>query len=61
LPLSDAAASKRQLPRGFLPVAGMSVAPPITTVDPFDTADVTVTYAITTVDPFGPSADTAAP
>lgn len=61
LPLSDAAATKRQLPRGFLPVAGMSVAPPITTVDPFATADVTVTDSITTVDPFGPSLDTAAP
>jgi len=58
---SDAAAPKRQLPQGFLPVAGLAVAPPVTTIDPFEAVDVTITDVVTTIDPFGPSIDAAAP
>lgn len=61
LPITDAATPKRHLPKGFLPVAGMTAAPPVTTVDPFATAEITITDAVTTVDPFGPTLDTAAP
>lgn len=68
LPLTDAVTTepKPQLPAGFLPVAGLTVAPRITTVDPFadraSPAPSSIASApVTTVDPFGATVDAATP
>lgn len=54
-------APARTLPPGFLPVAGMTVAPAVTTIDPFVDGDVGSHDALVTIDPFGASPDAAAP
>lgn len=59
--LGDAPTRTRTLPHGFLPVAGMTVAPAVTTIDPFVDGDAGSRDALVTIDPFGASPDAAIP